>query len=180
MRGPRIVKVSCPHCGAPVAIDPWSAVWTCTYCRNRSYVHRPNAPIPQFGAESYGHIHVPPRAMRKALLLLVVLIVGPVLVIAGLILVVALVAVQSRRSSSTYFIPATPSSPLSVTVLPDVSNPGWSMSSGATCQKWVRCCKAVSAASSGCESMAMLSEQICAQNLPALEAAARALGKRCD
>jgi hypothetical protein len=183
MRGPPIVKVSCPHCGAPVAIDPWATVWTCSYCKNRSYVHRPNAPTTvDPGAEHYGHIHVSPGAMQKATLLVVAFGVVGIMFAVGIVVVV-LVAVSTTRSSPPAVVfPVVTSIPVVGTppAAPTASSLGRIAVSGPVCEKLVRCCKVVSPANSGCDGMGILSEQLCAQQLSAMQTAARAQGKRCD
>jgi hypothetical protein len=182
MRGPRIVNVSCPHCGAPVAIDPWATVWTCAYCKNRSYVHRPDAPAKiDPGGEHYGHIHVSPSAMQKAQLLLVVLGSVGIMFFAGIVVAVIL-ATATRNSPPAVVFPVVTAIQVAGTApaAPTASTVGRGAPSGPLCEKLVRCCRMVSPAGSGCDAMGMLSEQLCMQQLAAMQTAARALGQRCD
>jgi hypothetical protein len=183
MRGLAIVKVSCPHCGAPVAIDPWTTVWTCGYCKNRSYVHRPNAPAaPEPGAEHYGHIHVSPGAMQKAQLLLLVFGVAGILCAAGIIVAVFLAAAPTRMSPPAVVFPVVTSIPVAGIAPTEPAAPSIARiaAAGPVCEKVVRCCRVVSPGNKGCDGMGILSEQLCAEQLSAMQAAARAQGKRCD
>ena len=84
MAPPRIVKATCPQCGAGLHIAPGAAVVTCDYCKLSSLIERPDSPktTPPTDGQRYGTIQIDPRAGTA--LLGVYLAVAAVVLFVGL------------------------------------------------------------------------------------------------
>lgn len=171
----RLAKVNCPHCGAPIRVDVTSQFAACDYCKRTSFVHRPKEPIApvQPGYESYGHIQLPPSAVRSPLLfpLLIAFFGFDILVVIG----VAVALIAARASSSAPSVTTT--SPASPTVPAARGTPD--LGTGP-CATLVRCCKAIQPENTACNMMIAIPEADCARQVPQMQQAARAMGRRCD
>lgn len=184
MRGPLIASVTCPGCGAPIRIDPWSELATCKYCNHISYVHRPKAPVQPLrpGTEHYGHIHVPQSTVNRSVALVLVIAFVAFDMIVGVVIVVAIAASSASRNTVTF---TTTSPGPTVVTLPGNSPTPTPFdivggNSGPNCRKAIRCCKAIQPANTGCDGLGMLGEAECARQSKSLEDAARAMNRRCD
>jgi hypothetical protein len=159
MLAPRLIKVACPECGASMRVDAGATVVTCAYCRKSSFVHWPNQPRPAATAPDYGHIYVPAKATRTAVVAVLLSALVP-----AVIVVVAVEVVIVQRAPAT--VPFTPNEPAASPAKP-------------SCERAVACCKAIQPENAACEGLRIMSERDCSQQIDALASAARAMGRSC-
>ncbi|MBK9258455.1 MAG: hypothetical protein IPM54_01310 [Polyangiaceae bacterium] len=170
---PRIIKVSCPHCGAGLRINPQAAVVTCSYCQRSSFIHLPNRvdpPAPS-GTQNYGHIHVSAAKAKQV----VVLSVALGLLVVGLAVGGVVIAIMARSGTGR---PHRTSLPASTR-----ANHG----NADACDKAVACCKALLGAVPGqpqnertCEALRALTDAECSKQHETFRNSAKQLGQACD
>jgi hypothetical protein len=160
MLAPRLIKVACPECGAAMRVDAGASVVTCAYCKKSSFVHWPNRPTRTTTAPDYGHIHVPAKAMRAALAVVLLSVLVPV----AIMIVVAVVMILPSAPASAPFVPKGRTA----------TTPG-----GPSCEMAVACCKAIQPQNAACEGLRIMSEADCAKQIDALSTAAKAMGRSC-
>lgn len=180
----RVIKVSCPHCGAGLRINPQATVVTCSYCQRSSYIHLPNrvAPPAPSGTEDYGHIHVSVASrIKRALVVSVVLGLFSVFILAlsGVFSVSIFRDVTSapRRTS----LPASTHTNLPASTRTNHGNTD-------ACDKAVACCKAVLGTVPGrqpqdervCEMLRALPDAECSKQYETFRKSAKQLGQDCD
>jgi hypothetical protein len=168
MVAPRIVKLTCPECGAALSVGTGSDVVTCHFCNKSAFVHWPNQPPPpRDTAPHYGNIHVSAEAMRATSALIVAFTVLPfvgIAVVGGVIAIVAAVATTS--SSGTTSPTRNPQARM--------STPG-----SPACERAVACCRALSPDSSACDGFRLMPDAQCVQQANQLAASVKSMGKTC-
>lgn len=172
---PRLVKVSCPQCGAGMRLDPTAQMVTCSFCGQSSFVQLANnpAPVPPNDGQNYGTIHVRRNAQAKAIAVIITLVV-----LAPVVLLGAMGAV-------VYFVakPAKPAKPHATSI----SGAGKLDEPGPVCAQTVACCKIMLRATNAgsdsvrsCEAMRALSDAQCEKQLETFKTSAKSLGQTCE
>lgn len=142
-------------------------------------MHRPREPVAPTlpGYEDYGHIQLPPSAVRSPLLfpLLIAFFGFDLLIVIGV--TVALI-VSKASSSAPNAVPTSVPATVTVPSLPAV--PAAPVVGSGPCAQLARCCKAIQPDNDACNLMIAIPEADCARQLPQLQQAARAMGRRCD
>lgn len=160
MLAPRLIKVACPECGASMRVDAGASAVTCSYCKKSSFVHWPNRPRLTTTEPDYGHIHVPAKAMKTALAVVLLSVLVPVAIV-----IVAVVIMM------------VPSAPASAPFGP--KGRAATAPAGPSCETAVACCKAIQPQNAGCEGLRVMGEADCEKQIDALSMAAKAMGRSC-
>ena len=94
----RLVKATCPQCGAGLHLDPNTEVVTCTYCGLSSFIERSDRPKTH-AQPGYGTIRVDETPRRAGNATALVVFVSVVLVAVGAFVAAGL-AVTGRSTGS--------------------------------------------------------------------------------
>jgi hypothetical protein len=165
-------------------IDPHAQIVSCSYCRQSSFVHLPNRPdpTPPPGPQRYGHIHVPPNALRTIGLVVVLTTLAPiaigVVVIGAVIAGVLFASFRARPSPPAPEVPRFSPAPAA----PDPPSPA----DASSCEKAVACCRTVLSSATKdpsqartCEALRALPPADCAKQLDSFRSSAKSMGHRC-